>query len=56
VKKAMAIVLFLVVLAFIVRAPGQTLGEGIGTAVGNAGHFISRTVTPHEASVSRETP
>lgn len=44
-KRAMAIMVFLVVLAFIVRGPGQSLGEGIGTAAGNAGRFVSLTLT-----------
>ena len=47
-RRAMAVVLFLVVMAFVVRQPHQTLGEGIGTSVENAGHFISRMATPEQ--------
>lgn len=42
----MAVMVFLVVLAFIVRAPGQSLGDGIGAAGENAGHFVERMMTP----------
>jgi predicted small secreted protein len=45
VKRVMVVMLFLLVMAFVVRGPGQTLGEGIGQSVGNAGHFVSRVMT-----------
>jgi hypothetical protein len=48
VKRAMAVVLFLVVMAFVIRAPGQSLGEGIGQAASNVGTFFSRVATMEE--------
>lgn len=45
-KRAMAVVMFLVLMAFIMRAPGQSLGDVVGTSVTNAGTFISRVVAP----------
>lgn len=47
-KKAMAVMVFLVVMAFIIRAPGQSLGEGIGQAPASVATFVSRMLTPEQ--------
>lgn len=44
-KRAMAIVMFLVLMAFIMRAPGQSLGDVVGQVPSSVGTFLSRVVT-----------
>lgn len=41
----MAVVMFLVLMAFIMRAPGQSLGDVVGQVPVNVATFVSHVVT-----------